>query len=287
MPRPQADLGRRTVTVETQTRTVDLPTDAAGRLLRFAPLAVDTRAAAVDGAAYRFAGQVTPFNDRTWIGGRSWGFWEQNAPGSFAKTIREKRSENNDITFNREHDNQFILARTSNGTLVLTETDDGLQSEAEWGDYSYARDAALAIERRDLTGMSYAFGMVTYEWSIAEDGKDLLTHREVEMFDAAVVGLPAYANTSAGLRFDMIALARSVGMDGADLDRLARRLADPDEHTLDALRSLAGAVNPPAPVDATRDTTSQPDEPSTGDPFRNLRLATLSTRMTLMERIAS
>lgn len=288
MPRPLPDLGKRTLTLETQRRAIDLPVDSAGHLLRYQPLPAQcvTRAVGDGGATtYRFEGQVTPFGARTWIGGRSWGFWEQMELGAFAKTIAEKRSENNDITFNREHDNQFILARTSNGTLRQTETEAGVQAEAEMGDYSYARDAVIALERRDLTGMSFAFGMVTYEWSIAEDGNDLLTHREVEQFDASIVGIPAYAQTSANLRMDLMSLARSRGFDVASLDRLARRLAEPDEHLIETLRTLSLDVSP-APAETTRE-TSQPAETTGAHPLSHLRYATLATRMDLLEEIAS
>lgn len=261
MPRPQADLSRRTLTLETARRSIDLPVDGAGHVRRSArPGAIEVRAEG-DGAG-RFFGHAAVFGERTWIGSKRWGFWEVIERGAFAKTIREKRQENADITFNRDHDNRLLLARTSNGTLRLAETDLGLEVDADMGDYSYARDIQVALDRRDLTGMSFAFDMVTYEWSIADDGEDLLTHREVEAFDVAVVGMPAYPQTDAGLRMDLLAVARSAGFDAVDLGRLAERLADPTPDLVASLRQMARGDDTP-PADATGD--DAPGEPPTRD----------------------
>lgn len=261
MPRPQADLHRRTVTLETARRSIDLPVDAAGHVRRAArPGAIEVRAEG--DSAGRFLGHAAVFGERAWIGSQRWGFWEVIERGAFAKTIREKRSENADITFNRDHDNRLLLARTSNGTLRLSEEDAGLAVDADMGDYSYARDIQVALERRDLTGMSFAFDMVTYEWSIAEDGNDLLTHREAELYDVAVVGMPAYPQTDAGLRMDLLAVARASGFDAIDLGRLSERLADPDPDLVATLRTLARSDTPP-PAEATE--THAPDESTRDD----------------------
>lgn len=261
MPRAKADETLRAITLDTGKRTIDLPVDQHGRLLRFANGDAQTRAAGDGGI--EFVGHPAMFGQRTWIGSKRWGFWEQIDAGAFAKTIREKRAENNDIVFNRDHDNRLILARTSNGTLRLSEDDRGLLSEATMGDYTYARDIETALARRDLTGMSFAFDMVTYEWSEADDGEELLTLRELELFDVSVVGMPAYPQTDANLRMDLLAACRSGGLDGVELERLARRLADPDPSTVDALRALAADASP-EPGPTTRD-TSQPAE-ATGEP---------------------
>lgn len=283
MPRTLPDLSRRTVTVETGRREVDLPVDGAGRLLRVRQDSDITVRASEDGSI-GFKGHAAVFGQRTWIGSQRWGFWEQIEAGAFAKSIREKRGENNDVTLNRDHDNRLILARTSNGTLRLSEDEVGLLADADMGAYSYARDIETALQRRDLTGMSFAFGMVTYEWSVADDGEELLTHREVELFDVSIVGMPAYPQTDATLRFDVLAAARSAGFDAVDVARLAERLADPDDEVLDALRSLASVIPGPAqttqdpsgPAEATRDTSEDPPAETTGTTRSELAQATLA-----------
>ena len=261
MPRPQADLKRRTVTLETQRRSLDMPVDGAGHVRR--ALGLDdspiTRAAEDEGVA--FTGKFVPFGQRNWIGSKRWGFWETFEPGCFTKTVREKRGENNDITFNRDHDNKLLLARTSNGTLRPRVDDQYGYAEADMGPYSYARDVVLALERRDLTGMSFAFDMLTWEWSLADDGNDLLTHREAELFDIAVVGMPANVDTDASLRMDILQVARSVGFDAASFDALARRLGDPDPDLIATLRDLSRSDDgqPPAPVCSTQESDESDD----------------------------
>lgn len=261
MPRPQPDLTRRTLTLDTQRRRVDLPLDASGHLRRLVPAGEAITLRAADNGGKGLKGHAAVFGQRAWIGGKRWGWWEQIESGAFSKTIREKRAENNDIVLNRDHDNRLILARTSNGTLRLSEDSVGLAVDAEMGDYSYARDIEVALERRDLTGMSFAFDVVTWEWSVAEDDNDLLTLREIELFDVSVVGMPAYPQTDAALRSDLLACARAQGFDEPLIGFLATRLANPDDEVIATLRALARSdtTTPPAPPDGTRDDSAPPD----------------------------
>ncbi len=281
MPRALPDMKRRTLTMETARRSVDMPVDGGGHVRRAVlELPTVTRAA---GDGVGFKGKFIPFGQRQWIGSKRWGFWEVNEPGCITKTIREKRGENNDITFNRDHDNRLLLARTSNGTLRFSEDDRYGYAEADMGDYSYTRDIEIALERRDLTGMSYAFDMITWEWSLAEDGNDLLTHREMELFDAAVVGMPANVDTDASLRMDLLSVARSAGFDAMSFDSLARRLADPDPDLIAALRSLSRDETTAAPVRSTQPETEPLEEERSestpaGTTCNPLVLATLATR---------
>lgn len=302
MPRPQADLQRRTITFDTERRSLDLPVDPAGHVRRAQSLvdAQITRAAGDDDTV-GFTGRFVPFNQRNWIGSKRWGFWETFEPGCFTKTIREKRGENNDITLNRDHDNRLLLARTSNGTLRLRADDSYGFADADLGPYSYARDVVTAIERRDLTGMSFAFDMITWEWSLADDGNDLLTHREAELFDTAIVGMPANVDTDTNLRMDLLQVARSAGFDAASFDTLARRLADPDPAFVAALRTLSHDQSSPAPARSTQETadtlaeladnarsdgSAPPPAETTGPPDMNpLALRTLLQRTEMRRSI--
>lgn len=289
MPRPQPDIKRRTLTLETQRRSIDIPTDSNGHLRRARALPTLHRAA--DGTAVPgVRGHALTFGQRTWIGSKRWGYWEQIERGATLKTINEKRTENADIVLNRDHDNRLLLARTSNGTLRLEEDDSGLAVDADIGDYSYARDVITALERRDLTGMSFAFDVITWEWSIADDGNDLLTLRELELFDVAVVGMPAYPQTDASLRSDILAACRAHGFDFVEIGLLAERLADPDDELITAFRALArGAGGRPAPAETTQersdDSEHSPPAETTGNTsttralaFATLALATQSLK---------
>lgn len=251
MPRPFADVARRTVTLDTGRRSIDLPVDGAGLLRRVASLdrSAITRAEG-DNGPIGFKGHAALFNKRTWIGSKRWGFWESMEPTAFTKTIGEA-----DVRMLFNHDPNLLLARNTAGTLRLSEDSIGLATDADMAPTSYGRDLAISLERGDCTQMSFAFEMVTYTWTVAEDGADWLRHQEVKLWDVSPVTYPAYTETDASLRMDFLAAARSQGFDDIAVGELARRLADPDPELIAALRTLArsGTSTPPAPAETTQD----------------------------------
>jgi HK97 family phage prohead protease len=191
------------------------------------------------------------------------------------------------------HDPNLVLARNTAGTLRLAEDKIGLAVDADMAPTSYGLDLAISLERADVTQMSFAFGMVTYEWTVAEDGADWLRHREVTLSDVAPVTYPAYIETDAALRMDFLAAARASGFDDLLVGALAERLADPDPELIAALRSLARSPRTPgAPAETTpqdsapAETTRDRDPEPTGSGSRHanpLALATLAKRMALTE----
>lgn len=294
MPRPHANAQTRTVTLDTGRRAIDLPVDGSGHIRRLARLDGHsiTRAAGGDGPI-GFKGHAAVFDTRTWIGSKRWGFWEELAPGCFTKTIGEA-----DVRFLNNHDPNLILARrrgVAEDTLRLAEDDIGLAVDADMAPTTYAQDLAISLDRGDVTQMSFAFDMVAYEWSYLADGTELLRHTEVCLSDVSTVTYPAYVETDASLRLDLLAAARSAGWDSIDVDALARRLANPDVDTIAALRSIArGATTPPGPATATQETHSGPAtatrddsppdtstgalHPNPGDRLREHRFAELASR---------
>lgn len=291
MPRPQTDLARRTVTLDTGRRSIDLPVDGAGHVRRVMQLDARsiTRADGDDGPI-GFKGHAAVFNKRTWIGSKRWGFWESIETGAFTKTIGEA-----DVRMLVNHDPNLILARNTAGTLRLAEDEIGLAVDADMAPTSYGRDLAISLERGDVSQMSFAFEMVTYEWTVAEDGGDWLRHREVKLWDVAPVTYPAYVETDASLRGDLLACARDAGFDDVLVGELARRLADPDPDLIAALRTLArGSTTPPAPAETTPGTSapaettrdhSQPAETTGVREAHPLALASLAKRMALTKEI--
>jgi HK97 family phage prohead protease len=285
-------MARRSIPIDTGRRTIDLPVDAAGHIRRVAPLdqRAVTRADGDPDAAIGFKGHAAVFNTRTWIGSKRWGFWEEIAPGAFTKSLGES-----DVRFLINHDPNLILARmahTAKDTLALVEDEIGLAVDADMAPTSYGRDLAISLERSDVTQMSFAFDMIAYEWSYLADGTELLRHTEVSLWDVSPVTYPAYVETDAGLRMDVMAAARSAGWSAVDLDLLARQLADPTPDTLAALQALARGVeiSPPAETtgntsgasrseeanDPPAETTGTDDDLDPGDRIRDLRFQTLS-----------
>lgn len=256
MPRPITDLARRTVTLDTGRRSIDVPVDAAGMLRRVALLDRSTiQRAAGDDGPIGFKGHAALFNTRTWIGSKRWGFWESMETGSFTKTIGEA-----DVRMLFNHNPDLLLARNTAGTLRLAEDPIGLAVDADMAPTTCGRDLAISLERGDCTQMSFAFEMVTYEWTVADDGADWLRHKEVKLWDVSPVTYPAYTETDASLRMDFLAAARSAGFDDVLVGQLARRLAEPDSDLIAALRAIArGTDTPPAPAETTQGDSAPPD----------------------------
>lgn len=131
-------------------------------------------------------------------------FREKIAPGAFATTIVD-----DDIILNINHDNNLVLARSKNGTLRLSEDTIGLLTEADMAATSYANDLAVLMRRGDINKMSFAFGTIEDFWEETADGTLLRTVLKAKLYDVAVVTVPAYESTEAGLRSaDPLGLAK-------------------------------------------------------------------------------
>lgn len=289
MPRALPDLKRRTLTLDTGRRAIDLAVDAAGHLHRTVAVTSGAiaRAEGDDTAPIGFRGHAAVFNTPTWIGSKRWGFWEEIAPGAFTKAIQE-----NDVRFLINHDPNLVLARTANQTLRLSQDGVGLAVDADMNPTTYARDHALLLERGDVNQMSFAFAMIDYTWRTNDDGTETLVHNSVELFDVASVTYPAYESTDGGLRCDILAACRSAGFDDVELGLLAERLATPDSDLIVSLRALArgGSITDAAQAETTPQTDHRSVDPqaeTTGAPHitNPLSLRTLLQRTEMQRSI--
>ncbi len=149
-----------------------------------------------------FDGYAAVFNSRTWIGFGSgpeddaWGFFEEIAPGAFTEWLADK---NNDVVCLFNHDINQLLGRRASGTLVLNEDDHGLHSVDTFPNTQLGRDTETLVERGDITGMSFAFIPTSETWSQV-DGADHRRVNTAELYDVSPVVMPAYPDTSAGMR---------------------------------------------------------------------------------------
>jgi len=115
-------------------------------------------------------------------------FKERILPGAFAKALRTS-----DVRLLVNHEG-LPLARTSSGTMKLTETRQGLEMEAKL-QRSDPDVAALIpkIERGDLSQFSFAF-------DVASDGQEFEGEERTitefaEIFDVSLVTFPAFEQT--------------------------------------------------------------------------------------------
>lgn len=155
------------------------------------PNGLETRAAtelrAVDGR--KLVGYAATFGTETRIGS----FTEIIRPFAFAVSLRA----GTDILALVDHDPTRLLARTSSGTLRLTEDSRGLAFALDVPDTSLGRDVLALAERRDLGGMSFAFRATDEAWP-ARDRREL---RAVQLIEVSVVHAhPAYSSTSVSAR---------------------------------------------------------------------------------------
>lgn len=130
------------------------------------------------------------------------GFIERIAPGAFAKALRSS-----DTTALFNHNPSAILGRQSAGTLKLEETKSALMYDVDLPDTTVGRDVAVSVERRDITGNSFAFMVKKDEWEQpSKDGDPIKrTILEVaELIDVGPVTYPAYPQTAVSKRENVV-----------------------------------------------------------------------------------
>jgi len=119
------------------------------------------------------------------------GFREQIMPGAFSQSIAE-----DDILSLFNHDSNYVLGRNRAGTLQLSEDTTGLAMAINLPDTQIGRDLMTSIERRDITGASFAFMVPSGgdRWEHV-DGMDLRTILFARLKDVSPVTFPAYPQT--------------------------------------------------------------------------------------------
>lgn len=166
------------------------------RETRAAVLATAEVRANDDGASLRFVGHAAVFNERTWIGPKRWGFWEEIDPGFFRSVLDD------DAAFLVNHDPNIVLARNGR-TLRLSTDDRGLVADADF-DAADPEAATWAgrVRRGDVSQMSFAFTVAEERWAedpdTGEETRTLLTADR--LYDVSLVTYPAYPGTDGAMR---------------------------------------------------------------------------------------
>ena len=170
-------------------------------------------------AKQRIVGHAAVFDEWTTLyEGDNFVWREVIRPGAFRDAIKEKQ----DVRSLWNHDANWVLGRTTAGTLTLSEDETGLLSDTDPPDTQFARDLMFLIARGDVSQMSFAFtvrrgdetkttekdGVVVSEdggerVTIRRDGNRIIEERELlglNLFDVSPVTYPAYEQTDVGLR---------------------------------------------------------------------------------------
>ena len=120
------------------------------------------------------------------------GFRERIRPGAFTKTLKD-----GDVRALFNHDPNYVLGRSTVGTLTLKEDKEGLFFDAQPPDEPWVRSLITSIKRGDINQASFAFQTIRAEW-INEEDETKETIRElieVRLFDVSPVTYPAYLDT--------------------------------------------------------------------------------------------
>lgn len=165
-------------------------------------------------------------------------FVERIAPGAFRKTL----SEQPDVRLLINHEG-LPLARTKNGTLVLSEDEVGLRFEAELPETTEARNLWTLIQRGDVDQMSFAFRVIRQKWN-SDRTERTLTEVSLADGDVSVVTYPAYPTTTVEARQKleeaMEALREGRALDGESMlviNTILEKISDSSE-ALDEGKSM-------------------------------------------------
>lgn len=124
------------------------------------------------------------------------GFREQIAPGAFADVIKNK----DDVRALFNHDTNFVIGRTTSGTLRLAEDTRGLAFSIDLPPNKTVRDLVVApIERGDISQMSFQFRAIDQAWGKGGGGV-VRTLKKVRLLDVSPVTFPAYPQTDVAVR---------------------------------------------------------------------------------------
>jgi HK97 family phage prohead protease len=125
------------------------------------------------------------------------GFREMILPGAFDRVLGRERGRQ-DVVALFNHDSNYVLGRTSSGTLELSSDDKGLRYVVS-PPVSRA-DVLELVQRRDVKGSSFAFTVDSKGEAFVPDEKgNAIRHiREVSgLYDVGPVLVPAYPASTA------------------------------------------------------------------------------------------
>lgn len=155
-------------------------------------------------------------------------FIETIQPGAFRDSLKNDR---NDIKLLWNHDTGIVLGSTRAGTLRLREDERGLLVEADLPMTQAGKDAAISIQRGDVTAFSFGFRIPAGgdEWASASER----VLKRVNVHEVSVgVAFPAYTAT------DGTANVRTMNELSEKIIKLAELRGVSAEELTDALLAL-------------------------------------------------
>lgn len=140
---------------------------------------------------------------------------ERIMPGAFDQALERQ----DDVRALFNHDPNFVLGRSTAGTLRLETNKRGLRYEVDVPDTQAGRDLLISVDRGDINGSSFAFVVDDERWGREEDLEVREIH-SVQLLDVSPVTYPAYKATTAGMRADDCGEARRMHEEWREAERL-------------------------------------------------------------------
>lgn len=155
-----------------------------------------TRSTTSTGTAGTIVGYAAVFNSVSTISDL---FDEQIAPSAFDEALQRE----DDTRALLNHDPNFILGRTTAGTLRLSKTEHGLGYAIDLPSSFVGGHVAEAVRRGDINGSSFGFVVDDERWDdrrVKSGGLPLRTILSVKLLDVSPVAFPAYGATTVSAR---------------------------------------------------------------------------------------
>ena len=126
------------------------------------------------------------------------GVYEIITKGAFDNTL------NKDIRALWNHNTQYVLGRSANGSLQLSADDKGLFGIIKLPNTQYAQDLHELVQRGDIDQASFGFNILNEDLEELANGGYRWRLNEVDLHEISVVTFPAYENTAVQARSKQI-----------------------------------------------------------------------------------
>lgn len=118
------------------------------------------------------------------------GSYEIITKGAFDKTL------NKDVRALWNHNTQYVLGRSKNGSLDLKADEKGLFGTIKLPNTQYANDLYELVSRGDIDQASFGFNIIDEDLEELASGGYRWRINDIDLHEISVVTFPAYENTT-------------------------------------------------------------------------------------------
>jgi hypothetical protein len=118
--------------------------------------------------------------------------------GAFDNTIK------NDVRALWNHNTQYVLGRSKNGSLQLRADEKGLFGTIKLPKTQYAEDLYSLVQRGDIDQASFGFNILDEDLEELSNGGYRWRMKDIDLHEISVVTFPAYENTTVHARSKQI-----------------------------------------------------------------------------------